>query len=102
VLYGVPTMFIGELGYADFNKYDFSSLRTGVMAGSPCPVQVMRQVIDLMNMKDVEICYGMTETSPVSFQTHLDDPIEKRVGTPSVRFIRMLRSRSLNRQLVRS
>ena len=80
-LYGVPTMFIGELGYADFKKYDLSSLRTGVMAGSPCPVQVMRQVIDLMNMKDVEICYGMTETSPVSFQTHLDDPIEKRVGT---------------------
>ncbi len=80
-LYGVPTMFIGELGYADFKKYDLSSLRTGVMAGSPCPVQVMRQVIDLMNMKDVEICYGMTETSPVSFQTHLDDPIAKRVGT---------------------
>jgi len=80
-LYGVPTMFIAELAYADFAKYDLSSLRTGVMAGSPCPVQVMRQVIDLMHMKDVEICYGMTETSPVSFQTHLDDPLEKRVGT---------------------
>src|ERR1051326_8431366 len=80
-LYGVPTMFIAELAYADFSKYDLSSLRTGVMAGSPCPVQVMRQVIDLMHMKDVEICYGMTETSPVSFQTHLDDPLEKRVGT---------------------
>ncbi len=80
-LYGVPTMFIAELGYPDFSKYDLSSLRTGVMAGSPCPVQVMRQVIDLMNMKDVEICYGMTETSPVSFQTHLDDALEKRVGT---------------------
>ncbi len=80
-LYGVPTMFIGELAHPDFKKYDFSSLRTGVMAGSPCPVQVMRNVIDLMNMKDVEICYGMTETSPVSFQTHLDDPLEKRVGT---------------------
>ncbi len=80
-LYGVPTMFIAELAYPDFATYDLSSLRTGVMAGSPCPVQVMRQVIDLMHMKDVEICYGMTETSPVSFQTHLDDPIEKRVGT---------------------
>jgi fatty-acyl-CoA synthase len=80
-LYGVPTMFIAELGHPDFSKYDLSSLRTGVMAGSPCPVQVMRQVIDLMNMKDVEICYGMTETSPVSFQTHLDDALEKRVGT---------------------
>ncbi len=80
-LYGVPTMFIAELAYPDFAKYDLSSLRTGVMAGSPCPVQVMRQVIDLMHMQDVEICYGMTETSPVSFQTHLDDPLEKRVGT---------------------
>jgi fatty-acyl-CoA synthase len=80
-LYGVPTMFIAELAHPDFAKYDLSSLRTGVMAGSPCPVQVMRQVIDLMHMKDVEICYGMTETSPVSFQTHLDDPLEKRVGT---------------------
>ncbi len=80
-LYGVPTMFIAELAYADFDKYDLSSLRTGVMAGSPCPVQVMRQVIDRMNMRDVEICYGMTETSPVSFQTHADDPLEKRVGT---------------------
>ncbi len=80
-LYGVPTMFIAELAHPDVTKYDFSSLRTGVMAGSPCPVQVMRQVIDLMHMKDVEICYGMTETSPVSFQTHLDDPLEKRVGT---------------------
>jgi fatty-acyl-CoA synthase len=81
VLYGVPTMFIGELAHPDFAKYDLSTLRTGVMAGSPCPVQVMRNVIDLMHMKDVEICYGMTETSPVSFQTHLDDPLEKRVGT---------------------
>jgi fatty-acyl-CoA synthase len=80
-LYGVPTMFIAELAQPDFDQYDLSSLRTGVMAGSPCPVQVMRQVIDRMNMKDVEICYGMTETSPVSFQTHLDDPLEKRVAT---------------------
>ncbi|HEY7346794.1 MAG TPA: AMP-binding protein [Ktedonobacterales bacterium] len=80
-LYGVPTMFIAELAHPDFATYDLSSLRTGVMAGSPCPVQVMRQVIDLMHMKDVEICYGMTETSPVSFQTHLDDALEKRVST---------------------
>jgi fatty-acyl-CoA synthase len=80
-LYGVPTMFIGELAHPDFAKYDLSTLRTGVMAGSPCPVQVMRNVIDLMHMGEVEICYGMTETSPVSFQTHLDDPIEKRVST---------------------
>ena len=80
-LYGVPTMFISELAYPDFAKYDLSSLRTGVMAGSPCPVQVMRNTIDLMHMHEVEICYGMTETSPVSFQTHLNDPIEKRVAT---------------------
>ncbi len=80
-LYGVPTMFIAELAYPEFGKYDLTSLRTGVMAGSPCPVQVMRQVIDKMHMSDVEICYGMTETSPVSFQTHTDDPLEKRVGT---------------------
>lgn len=81
VLYGVPTMFIAELSQPDFATYDLTSLRTGVMAGSPCPVAVMRQVIDLMHMSDVEICYGMTETSPVSFQTRLKDPIAKRVGT---------------------
>jgi fatty-acyl-CoA synthase len=80
-LYGVPTMFIAELAQSDFDQYDLSSLRTGVMAGSPCPVQVMRQTIDRMHMSEVEICYGMTETSPVSFQTHLDDPLEKRVST---------------------
>jgi fatty-acyl-CoA synthase len=80
-LYGVPTMFIAELAHPDFATYDYTSLRTGVMAGSPCPVEVMRQVISKMHMTDVEICYGMTETSPVSFQTHLDDPIEKRVST---------------------
>ncbi|HEX9038242.1 MAG TPA: AMP-binding protein [Ktedonobacterales bacterium] len=80
-LYGVPTMFIAELAHPDFAGYDLSSLRTGVMAGSPCPVSVMREVIDHMNMRDVEICYGMTETSPVSFQTHTDDPLEKRVAT---------------------
>ena len=80
-LYGVPTMFIAELAHPDFDRYDLSSLRTGVMAGSPCPVEVMRQVISKMHMSEVEICYGMTETSPVSFQTHLDDPLEKRVAT---------------------
>jgi fatty-acyl-CoA synthase len=81
VLYGVPTMFIGELGHPDFDQYDLTSLRTGVMAGSPCPVEVMKQVIDKMHMREVEICYGMTETSPVSFQSHLDDPLQKRVAT---------------------
>jgi fatty-acyl-CoA synthase len=81
VLYGVPTMFIGELGHPDFDQYDLTSLRTGVMAGSPCPVEVMKQVIEKMHMREVEICYGMTETSPVSFQSHLDDPLQKRVAT---------------------
>lgn len=80
-LYGVPTMFIAELAHPDFAKYDLSSLRTGVMAGSPCPVEVMRQVIDKMHMREVEICYGMTETSPVSFQSRLNDSIERRVAT---------------------
>jgi fatty-acyl-CoA synthase len=80
-LYGVPTMFIAELAHPEFARYDYSSLRTGVMAGSPCPVQVMREVIDKMNMREVEICYGMTETSPVSFQTRLNDSVEKRVGS---------------------
>jgi fatty-acyl-CoA synthase len=80
-LYGVPTMFIGELSYPEFDKYDLTSLRTGVMAGSPCPIEVMKQVIDKMHMREVEICYGMTETSPVSFQTRLNDPLEKRVGS---------------------
>ena len=81
VLYGVPTMFIAELAHPHFAAFDLTSLRTGVMAGSPCPVQVMRQVIEKMHMRDVEICYGMTETSPVSFQSHHDDPLEKRVAT---------------------
>ena len=80
-LYGVPTMFIGILGHADLAKYDVSSLRTGCMAGSPCPVEVMKQVIDRLGMKDVTIAYGMTETSPVSFQTGLDDSLERRVST---------------------
>ncbi len=80
-LYGVPTMFIGILGHADLAKYDVSSLRTGCMAGSPCPVEVMKQVIDRLGMKDVTIAYGMTETSPVSFQTGLDDSLERRVSS---------------------
>ncbi|HEX8496923.1 MAG TPA: AMP-binding protein, partial [Actinomycetales bacterium] len=80
-LYGVPTMFIAELGVADFDAYDLSSLRTGIMAGSPCPVEVMKQVVDRMGMTEVTICYGMTETSPVSTQTRADDSLERRVST---------------------
>ena len=80
-LYGVPTMFIAELALDDFDSYDLSSLRTGIMAGSPCPEAVMRQVIDRMHMAEVSICYGMTETSPVSTQTRSDDSLERRVGT---------------------
>ena len=80
-LYGVPTMFIAELGEPDLAGYDLSSLRTGIMAGSPCPIEVMRQVVDRMNMSEVTIAYGMTETSPVSTQTSADDPLEKRVTT---------------------
>jgi fatty-acyl-CoA synthase len=74
-------MFIAELALADFDTYDLSSLRTGIMAGSPCPAEVMRQVIDKMHMSDVSICYGMTETSPVSTQTRPDDTFDRRVGT---------------------
>lgn len=80
-LHGVPTMFIAELALSNFNEYDLSSLRTGLMAGSPCPIETMKQVIELMHMSEVEIAYGMTETSPVSFQTKADSPMEKRVGT---------------------
>ncbi|MGH3213932.1 MAG: AMP-binding protein [Trebonia sp.] len=80
-LYGVPTMFIAELAVPDFGRFDLSSLRTGIMAGSPCPVEVMKQVIDRMGMSEVSICYGMTETSPVSTQTRVDDSIERRVAT---------------------
>jgi fatty-acyl-CoA synthase len=80
-LYGVPTMFIGELELPDFDAFDLSTLRTGIMAGSPCPVEVMRSVIARMHMREVTICYGMTETSPVSTQSATDDPLEKRVGT---------------------
>ncbi|MEE8456953.1 MAG: AMP-binding protein, partial [Acidimicrobiia bacterium] len=80
-LYGVPTMFIAELAEPDFESYDLSTLRTGIMAGSPCPTEVMKQCIDRMNLDEVTIAYGMTETSPVSTQTHTDDPIDKRVGS---------------------
>jgi fatty-acyl-CoA synthase len=80
-LYGVPTMFIAELAVPEFATFDLSSLRTGIMAGSPCPVEVMKQVIDRMGMTEVSICYGMTETSPVSTQTRADDSIERRVAT---------------------
>jgi fatty-acyl-CoA synthase len=74
-------MFIAELALADFDEYNLSSLRTGIMAGSPCPAEVMRQVINKMHMSEVSICYGMTETSPVSTQTRADDTFERRVGT---------------------
>jgi fatty-acyl-CoA synthase len=80
-LYGVPTMFIAQLDHPRFGDYDLSSLRTGIMAGSPCPVEVMKRVMELMHMSEVGICYGMTETSPVSTQTAFDDPVEKRVGS---------------------
>ena len=80
-LYGVPTMFIAELAHPDFGRFDFSSLRTGIMAGSPCPVEVMRRVTSELHMDEVTICYGMTETSPVSTQTPRGAPLEKQVGT---------------------
>jgi fatty-acyl-CoA synthase len=80
-LFGVPTMFIAELALSNFSKYDLSTLRTGIMAGAPCPVETMKQVNDLMHMTEVEIAYGMTETSPVSFQTRVDSPMNKRVST---------------------
>ncbi|MFT2019518.1 AMP-binding protein [Streptomyces sp. 796.1] len=80
-LYGVPTMFIAELGLPDFATYDLSTLRTGIMAGSPCPVEVMRRVVAEMHMAEVAIAYGMTETSPVSTQTRVDDDLERRTAT---------------------
>jgi fatty-acyl-CoA synthase len=80
-LHGVPTMFIAELDHPNFSKYNFSSLRTGIMAGSPCPVETMKQVQSKMNMSQITIAYGMTETSPVSTMTYADDPLEKRVST---------------------
>jgi fatty-acyl-CoA synthase len=80
-LYGVPTMFIAMLADAGFDSHDLSSLRTGIMAGSPCPVEVMKQVVERMGMTEVTICYGMTETSPVSTQTRADDTLDRRVST---------------------
>jgi fatty-acyl-CoA synthase len=80
-LYGVPTMFIGELEHARFKDFDFGSLRTGIMAGSPCPVEVMKKVTSVMHMPEMTICYGMTETSPVSTQSTTDDPLDRRVST---------------------
>jgi fatty-acyl-CoA synthase len=80
-VYGVPTMFVAMLDHPGFKSFDLSSLRTGIMAGSPCPIEVMKKVISLMHMSEVTIAYGMTETSPVSFQSSTDDPLEKRVST---------------------
>jgi len=80
-LHGVPTMFIAELEHPNFSSYDTSSLRTGIMAGAPCPIETMRQVIQRMHMREVTIGYGMTETSPISFQSRIDEPIERRVAT---------------------
>ncbi|WP_406193703.1 AMP-binding protein [Kitasatospora sp. NBC_01560] len=80
-LYGVPTMFIAELNDPAFDEHDLATLRTGIMAGSPCPTEVMKEVVERMGMRDVSICYGMTETSPVSTQTRVDDPLERRVST---------------------
>lgn len=80
-LYGVPTMFVGMLEHPRFAEYDLSSLRTGIMAGAPCPIEIMRQVQSRMHMSEVTIAYGMTETSPVSFQSATDDPVQKRVSS---------------------
>ena len=81
ILYGVPTMFVGALECASFAEHDLSTLRTGIMAGAPCPIEVMKRVQSDMNMTEVTIAYGMTETSPVSFQCDVDDPLDKRVST---------------------
>jgi fatty-acyl-CoA synthase len=80
-LHGVPTMFIAMLDHPDFGRFDLRTLRTGIMAGSPCPVEVMRRVVERMHMREVTIAYGMTETSPVSFQSACDDPLDRRVST---------------------
>jgi fatty-acyl-CoA synthase len=80
-IYGVPTMFIAQLNAPDFDRYRLASLRTGIMAGAPCPIDVMRQVMERMHVPEVTICYGMTETSPVSFQSAIDDPVGVRVST---------------------
>jgi fatty-acyl-CoA synthase len=80
-IYGVPTMFIAQLNAPDFDRYRLTSLRTGIMAGAPCPIDVMRQVMGRMHVPEITICYGMTETSPVSFQSAIDDPVDVRVST---------------------
>ncbi len=80
-LHGVPTMFIAEMEHPEFSRRNLSSLRTGIMAGAPCPIEIMRRVIEKMNLRDITIAYGMTETSPVSFQTAVGDPLERRVST---------------------
>ena len=80
-LHGVPTMFIAELEHPEFDRFDLGSLRTGIMAGSPCPIEVMRRAVERMNLREITICYGMTETSPVSFQSSTADPLERRVST---------------------
>ena len=80
-IYGVPTMFIAELNHPDFKKYDMSSLRTGIMAGSQCPVELMKRVVNEMNMKDITSVYGLTESSPGMTQSTTEDPLEKRVTT---------------------
>ncbi|MGY2489728.1 AMP-binding protein [Cupriavidus sp. CP313] len=80
-LHGVPTMFIAQLDHPEFSRFDFSTLRTGIMAGAPCPIEIMKRVVADMHMSEVTIAYGMTETSPVSFQSATDDPLDKRVAT---------------------
>jgi fatty-acyl-CoA synthase len=80
-LHGVPTMFIAQLEHPEFSKFDLSSLRTGIMAGAPCPIEVMRRAVATMHLSEITIAYGMTETSPVSFQTAIEDPLERRVST---------------------
>ena len=80
-LHGVPTMFIAEMDHPDFASFDLGSLRTGIMAGTPCPIEIMKRAVERMNLREITICYGMTETSPVSFQSSTDDPLERRVST---------------------
>ncbi|HVH80584.1 MAG TPA: AMP-binding protein, partial [Stellaceae bacterium] len=80
-LHGVPTMFIAEMDHPEFHRFDLQSLRTGIMAGSPCPIEVMKRAVDQMHLSEITIAYGMTETSPVSFQSSTDDPLDRRVST---------------------
>jgi fatty-acyl-CoA synthase len=80
-LHGVPTMFIAQMEHPQFKSFDLSSLRTGIMAGAPCPIEVMRRAVSAMHLEEITICYGMTETSPVSFQTGIEDPLERRVSS---------------------